>query len=385
MVSLPTRYIHQVAWVTIGSAHGNASDPIKRNHSDTPALSATDFTLDAFNSITPLATSQRCSSSPSSAASANLSRRSRQTFLLIRSTPYQEFNSHHSTKAKPRQATASIRCNRASSSLLSGGGGGGGGGFTINIPIYGYPPTNDTTPQNTPPENLDPPANDDGEPGANVTLENIPGGGSSAPSTFNPGVPLVNAAALVAAVALFAVAPEVPLAAAALDALETGAAAVRLGRIVNAMESNEGASGTPQQLPQQPGNGSFTQNSPESNDDPEAEDTGRELKKLGYNVVQLDDFQPPPPGGGNPDLDVSGLGIVDVYSPKKASSLDNVIQTIANKGRQAQTVVVRGDFSTTEQQEIANRLFGKTESTAQNVMKIIFQSSNDVFTFIARR
>ena len=99
----------------------------------------------------------------------------------------------------------------------------------------------------------------------------------------------------------------------------------------------------------------------------------------GYDVVQLNELNT----SRTPDLNVEGVGTVDVYTPEKNPGPDTITDGIASKGSQTQNVLVQGDFSEADKLTFAARVFGKIGS-ALNIESIFFQDSSGALTVIKR-
>jgi hypothetical protein len=106
---------------------------------------------------------------------------------------------------------------------------------------------------------------------------------------------------------------------------------------------------------------------------PNEEAAGAEFTKLGYDVTHqktaadrgIKDVQ-------TADLDVAGIGTVDIYTPEKATSVPRILNAIEKKNSQASAVFVQGDFTIDTMQSIAARLWGKPN--AQNIKTLFFHS-----------
>jgi len=94
---------------------------------------------------------------------------------------------------------------------------------------------------------------------------------------------------------------------------------------------------------------------------------------LGYDVVYRE-------ASGNlgingvptADLDVVGLGTVEVYSPEATTSTANVLRMISGKKRQSVLILVQRDLSRDEMSAMAARLWGKLD--AKTIQTLFFQS-----------
>ncbi|MCG6489817.1 VENN motif pre-toxin domain-containing protein, partial [Vibrio parahaemolyticus] len=73
------------------------------------------------------------------------------------------------------------------------------------------------------------------------------------------------------------------------------------------------------------------------------------------------------------DLYVSGIGKIDVYTPKSTTKVDRILSSIEKKSGQAGGVIVQMDLSGKEMQGMAARLWGKPN--AQNIKTLFFQDS----------
>ena len=82
------------------------------------------------------------------------------------------------------------------------------------------------------------------------------------------------------------------------------------------------------------------------------------------------------------DLEISGLGRVDVYTPRKFDS-KAISRAIEKKGTQAPVVAIRGNLSEQLMRETAARLWGKTSSKARAIQQIVFEN-NGVLTWFTR-
>ncbi len=111
-----------------------------------------------------------------------------------------------------------------------------------------------------------------------------------------------------------------------------------------------------------------------------ADSFGKALADEGYVVQRLGETA----NQSNPDLSVAGIGDVEVYSVQEGTNLSNVPTYIGSKGAQSNTIGVQGIQNYAEQATIADRVFGRIDSSSQNVQRIIFQNSDNTFTVFTR-
>lgn len=80
------------------------------------------------------------------------------------------------------------------------------------------------------------------------------------------------------------------------------------------------------------------------------------------------------------DLSVSGVGSVDVYTPKSTNP-NSIVRNIEGKNSQAGAVIVQADLSAQSTQSIAARVYGKPNVKIQT---IFFQGKDGTITTIQR-
>lgn len=73
------------------------------------------------------------------------------------------------------------------------------------------------------------------------------------------------------------------------------------------------------------------------------------------------------------DLEVKGIGRVDVYTPKSLTS-KTISKSIEKKDGQAPSIVIQGDISNVNMYSTVNRVWGKPG--AKQIETIFFQKSN---------
>jgi len=82
------------------------------------------------------------------------------------------------------------------------------------------------------------------------------------------------------------------------------------------------------------------------------------------------------------DLEVSGLGRVDVFTPQKLNS-KSISRAIEGKGTQSPVVAIRGNISERVMRETAARVWGKTSNRARAIQQVVFEN-NGVLTWFTR-
>ena len=82
------------------------------------------------------------------------------------------------------------------------------------------------------------------------------------------------------------------------------------------------------------------------------------------------------------DLEISGLGRVDVFTPQQVNS-KSISRAIERKGTQAPIVAIRGNVSERVMRETVARVWGKTSNRAQAIQQVVFEN-NGVLTWFTR-
>ncbi|MEH3021628.1 MAG: hemagglutinin repeat-containing protein [Pseudomonas oryzihabitans] len=102
---------------------------------------------------------------------------------------------------------------------------------------------------------------------------------------------------------------------------------------------------------------------------------GEGLSGLGYDVTYKETASSKGiQGKRTADLEISGVGDVDVYTPVNNSS-SSIVRAIEKKSNQADGVLVQVNLPDSDMASIAARMWGKTN--AKNIKTIFFQNSNN--------
>ena len=109
---------------------------------------------------------------------------------------------------------------------------------------------------------------------------------------------------------------------------------------------------------------------------------GRSLADLGYNVIHkvtANDLGVPETPTA--DLEVEGIGQVDVYTPN-TSEVKNIVREIERKKEQATSVLVQTDLDDASIQAIQERFWGKPN--ALRIQSLFFQDSGGIMIYVPR-
>lgn len=109
---------------------------------------------------------------------------------------------------------------------------------------------------------------------------------------------------------------------------------------------------------------------------------GRSLADLDYNVIHkvtANDLGVPEIPTA--DLEVEGIGQVDVYTPN-TSEVKNIVREIERKKEQATSVLIQTDLDDASIQAIQDRFWGKPN--ALRIQSLFFQDSGGRMIYVPR-